>query len=302
MVSNTVVGITFLPELQCICVVLNNRKKLFLYTMDGNTIKLFELHTRTPVGALALKTKPSTVVVGASKEERLSVMTLAKNNQQEISLVRHMVWKLQFHPCDIASLNGNLILVMGNFPPSAVVCTLTEEGQHLGFIRLKDEIPRGFNPMDVVGISNGFGITVTNDSNEGCLILVNHEGEIIGRYPAIPDGAQSVTDVVVSDICNVHEKHVALSDYAHDRVHLLNSNGVFQKFLLERDDHGILVPEKLHFDSSAEQPRLFVACRSVDDPDDVQVRVYDYSALLEERSPPEGLFDEPNESRHEHKD
>ena len=74
-------GLTFLPELQCVCVVHRRSDKVWLYSLDGSCVGSFAVHhLKYPTGLAALQTKSNAVVVAEGDEKCLHVVHLGRSS------------------------------------------------------------------------------------------------------------------------------------------------------------------------------------------------------------------------------
>ena len=76
-------GMIFLPALQCLCVLLGSDNIGLLYSLDGRVLGSFATHSKLLAGIVALNTKSNTVVVSATRESSLIVITLASTAAKE---------------------------------------------------------------------------------------------------------------------------------------------------------------------------------------------------------------------------
>jgi hypothetical protein len=244
--SEIIRGLTFLPELQCVCVVHGHSDRIWLYSLHGSFVDSFAVHhMNNPIGLIALKTKSNTVIVAGGHVKCLHVVHLGRTSHQQINVVGQMLWKLLFAPSGIASFKTDKILVIDI--NNAQVFIFTEEGQQLGCIKIQDENISSI--VSVVGNARGLWVADKVRSEHRATVLrVNQHGKVLTRYTGAEAG-QSLG--IVFGLCEVHDGHIAISDYDNECVHLINKDGVFQKLLLDKDD-GFIGPTRLHFDTTTE--------------------------------------------------
>ena len=221
---DVITGLTFMPALQCLCVVPSKLGTICLTALDGSPVYSLCIHTKDPRGAVTLQTKPNTVVVAGKDERLLNVVTLTRTVTSRIEVVGEALWKLPFEPCDIGSFKTNMLLILDG--EQRKVHILTEEGQQLECIAVQDEIPRGLVPTVCAGTSKGLWVAMGNPhaDSKSAVVRVNQYGSVGACYP----GWKEPLPLTTTNVCEVSNGHVAIADIETNRVHLVNNDGVFQ--------------------------------------------------------------------------
>ena len=275
-----VVGLTYLPLLQCICTAHFMSKRIWFYSTEGQVLGSFAFATmQNPSGMAALNTRKETIVVSDYYGKCLHLLSLDQRPEHQVAAISHHIWKLHFEPIDVCTFKEDLLLVtdMNNI----TVFVYKEQGQQIHSINMQAEnIHRLYS---VLGTSKGLVVADLSD-NRSSVLWVNQRGSVLRRYTG--HGRDGIRDPygLVED----KEKNIIIADHTNNRIHLLNRDGQLQHYLLQADE-GAVKPRRLYLDHSTETPRLFIGCG---EPGDVQVRIYDYKALCSARPSLRSVFED----------
>ena len=279
--------LSFLPALECVCVALTKSSTVRLFTLEGSALGSFDARSSSdiPIDMLALKTQSTSLIVSRPSKKALGVVKLARTSSQQLEASWYVTWKLNVIPSALSSFKSDMFLVLDN--SNLAVHIFTEMGQQLDSITIREGLPAHVNPDAIIADAKGFWVSIKGHHHgerpQSSVLRINpRSGKVARRY----DGKEPLLDA--AGICEVHGGHVAISDFCNCRVHLISPDGMFQRFLLQKDD-GIVHPTSLHYDTSREQAMLFLGSM---EGDCAQVQIYDYNVLVAEE-PAAGLLDEP---------
>ena len=183
-IKGFIMGLTFLPQLQHVCVVYQLIGEIWLFPLDDSRKgRCFPLRTTWPMGLTSLKTKPNTVVVARHEEKLLHVVTFAKKTGSEnIDVAGQMLWRLRFRPANISSFKTDLLLVLDG--EELVVWIFTEGGNKQGSIRIQIENPETMFSFACIGTAKGLWVALNNEETKNIIhiVRVNQQGKITLRY------------------------------------------------------------------------------------------------------------------------
>lgn len=256
-----------MPDLNVICVAHFRSSDVWVYDEDGFTLGSFVLtKMKNPSGMVVLKSKNNTVAISDFYSKRIHLVTVSLTGDKHVEHQDHVIWKLVFQPSDVSSFKVNLLLVASM---RGEVSVFTEDGKHIGTIKIDHDIEKLYSAI----YAGNEMILVDCNDEDSAILWANLQGKVTRCYDGKKDNEQTMDDPL--HVLQDDKGQLLVADHDNNRIHLLDKEGKFQQFLLQRGD-GVYKPRRIHLAKCGSKPRLFVGCGGIGD---AQVRVYDYHAL-----------------------